>query len=140
MLQEVYAKKNFGQAYDSDNSLNETDDLQHMFTFITCHLAEPLTLSQLAWHAGMSRYAICRLFQRRFGVSPMRWLWCYRMKAAREMILRCPDLSLTDVAFACGFSCSAHFSRCFKKAYGECPRDFKQALLHSPADRSQTGN
>ncbi len=111
-----------------------------MITYISCHIAEPLTLSQLAWHVGMSRYAICRLFQRRYGVSPMRWLWRYRMKAAREMILRCPDLSLTDVAFACGFSCSAHFSRCFKKAYGESPREFKQALPLSQAGKSQTGN
>lgn len=34
--------------------------------------------------------------------------------------------SITDIAFEWGFTDSAHFSRAFKKAFGQSPRDYRQ--------------
>ena len=138
MVQQNCAEKT--DDLDFDNLEDEYLAVESTLVFIAEHFAEPVTLTDLAWHAGMSRFTFCRIFQRYFGSPPIRWLWLLRIKAAREMILKNPDQSLTDVAYACGFSCSAHFSRCFKKAFGESPRAFKQASRLLRAGKSQTGN
>src|SRR4051812_31305636 len=79
--------------------------------FILENFAEEVNLEDLAREAGMSRFNFCRRFHKECGVSPMRWLWNFRTILAHEFIALDPKWSLTDVAFSCGFTSSAHFSR-----------------------------
>lgn len=140
MLRQFYAEKNGDFSDESQVDQQEHVIVESALIYMAENLAEPLTLAELARRARMSRSAFCRLFQRCSGIPPMRWLWFCRVQSARDMIVESPDLSLTDVAFACGFSCSAHFSRCFKRTFGISPRAFRQALLLSRGDKSQRGN
>ena len=81
----------------------------------------------------MSRFHFCRSFQRAVGAPPVKWLWTLRTLLAAEFIDLDPKWSLTDVAFACGFNSSAHFSRAFKSRYGIAPRELREetrAALH----------
>jgi AraC-like DNA-binding protein len=43
------------------------------------------------------------------------------------------SLSITSIAFRCGFNSMAHFSRTFKKAYNVTPRDYRRHHLHAAA-------
>jgi AraC-like DNA-binding protein len=61
--------------------------------------------------------------------SPGQYLWGQRLERA-AMELRTPTSlrrSITDIAFGCGFSDSAHFSRSFRVAYGMTPRDYRSS-------------
>ena len=42
-------------------------------------------------------------------------------------MLRDPDLSLAEIASACGFASQAHFSRAFKQATGRPPGSWRQS-------------
>jgi AraC-like DNA-binding protein len=61
---------------------------------------------------------------------------------AKELIVLDPTWSLTDVAFACGFTSSAHFSRTYKQMFGERPSEFRRRaqadykLARTPFPRS----
>src|SRR5690606_33695587 len=79
--------------------------------------------------AGMTRFNFCRRFQKECGITPMRWLWTFRTLLAGEFIRLDPRWSLTDVAFACGFTSSAHFSRSFKQTFGKTPSQFRKETL-----------
>lgn len=82
---------------------------------------ESLTLQDLAKAARMPTNTLTRRFKRTFGLSPMRWLWAFRVYLAAEIIAAAPGWTLTDVAVHCGFGSSAHFSRRFKRLFGENP-------------------
>lgn len=100
-----------------------------VIAFILEAFAEEITLEDLAREAGMSRFNFCRRFHKECGLPPMRWLWNFRTQLAAEFILLDPRWSLTDIAFSCGFTSSAHFSRSFKAAFGKSPSQFKKDML-----------
>lgn len=96
--------------------------------FVTHHIDDVLSLGDLARVAGMSRFSFCRLFHRAYGVSPMRWLWQFRLSLAKELTMVQPHWLLTDVAIACGFTSSAHFSRAFRSQFGMSPTAMRENL------------
>lgn len=104
---------------------------EKVVAFVLEAFAEELTLEDLAREAGMSRFNFCRRFHKECGLPPMRWLWNFRTQLAAEFILLDPRWSLTDIAFSCGFTSSAHFSRSFKAAFGKSPSQFKKDALAS---------
>ena len=87
---------------------------------------EPLTLADLAAAAGLPQNKLTRLFKRAYGLSPMRWLWSFRVILAAELIAATPDGSLITAAERCGFASQAHFSRRFRELFGESPSRFRE--------------
>lgn len=97
--------------------------------YILENFAEEITLEDLAREAGMSRFNFCRRFHKECGVPPMRWLWNFRVLLAAEFINLDPRWSLTDVAFSCGFTSSAHFSRSFRAMFEKSPSQYRKEIL-----------
>ena len=99
--------------------------LRKCLDFMLDHYHENLDLERLAGVAGISRFDLCRVFKRHYKLSPMRFLWTFRTILAAEFIRMHPECRLTEIAFACGFNSSAHFSRTFRKNYGTSPFEYK---------------
>ena len=102
---------------------------EKVIAFVLDSFAEEISLEDLAREAGMSRFNFCRRFHKECGLPPMRWLWNFRTQLAAEFIQLDPRWSLTDIAFSCGFTSSAHFSRSFKAAFGKSPSQFKKEAV-----------
>lgn len=77
----------------------------------------------LADIAGMSTVYFRKLFTKRYGVSPMRYLSNIKIDAAKNLLLS-NNFSVSDIAEAVGFSNVYSFSRAFKKATGQSPTEF----------------
>ncbi|MFI6351610.1 GlxA family transcriptional regulator [Streptomyces sp. NPDC050743] len=65
------------------------------------NLDKPLTLTDLARHAGVSVRTLTRRFHAETGVSPLQWLLHQRIERAREL-LETTTLPMDQVAAACG--------------------------------------
>ncbi|MFF9584950.1 GlxA family transcriptional regulator [Streptomyces achromogenes] len=78
------------------------------------NLDKPLTLTDLARHAGVSVRTLTRRFQAESGVSPLQWLLHQRIERAKEL-LETTRLPMDQVAAACGLgtadSLRAHLVR-----------------------------
>ena len=84
------------------------------------NLEEPLSPSILAKQAGLSTRQLERLFRRYLDRSPKRYYLELRLKKARSLLLQ-TDLSVINVALACGFSSPSHFSKCYRAFYDRTP-------------------
>ena len=84
------------------------------------NLEEPLSPSGLARQAGLSTRQLERLFRRYLERSPKRYYLELRLKKARLLLLQ-TDMSVINVALACGFSSPSHFSKCYRAFYGRTP-------------------
>ncbi|WP_155952218.1 AraC family transcriptional regulator [Pseudomonas sp. CHM02] len=64
---------------------------------------------------------------REHGTSLMRYVWQQRIQHACALLTNsaCGNMSIDEVAWNCGFSSPAHFSRKFKQAYGLSPREMR---------------
>ncbi|MFL1453973.1 helix-turn-helix domain-containing protein [Marinobacter sp. GN3S48] len=61
------------------------------------------------------------------GLTPARYIWNKRFELSRRMLLESHSRSRTisDIAYACGFNSSSHFSREFRSRFGMTPRDYR---------------
>lgn len=89
--------------------------------FMQSHWHEPLTVESVANACGVSVRSVFAQFKRRRGVSPMAYLRDLRLENARRRLMSSPDVSVMDVALACGFSSLGHFARRFREKFGELP-------------------
>jgi AraC-like DNA-binding protein len=53
-------------------------------------------------------------------------IWTTRLDGCRGELARRPDRTISEIAFAWGFSSSAHFSRAFRKRFGVTPSEFRR--------------
>ena len=88
---------------------------------------DDVSLKDLADLAGLSRFHLTRLFQRRFGLAPSAYLRLLRLERAKRR-LAAGDTP-ADVAAALGFVDQAHLTRRFKAAYGMTPGRYRASRL-----------
>ncbi|WP_374652789.1 GlxA family transcriptional regulator [Dongia sp.] len=94
--------------------------LSRVIQLMESRLEEPVMSAALAKAAGMSLRQLERLFDRYFGMSPRRYYLDLRLQRARSM-LQYTDMSIVEVAVACGFGSAAHFSRSYHAWAGKAP-------------------
>ena len=80
--------------------------------------SEPLSLTEVARGAILSRFHFCRVFRDTTGVTPGRFLSAVRIYQAKRMLLT-TSLSITDIAFAVGYNSLGSFSNHFTNSVGE---------------------
>jgi len=84
------------------------------------NLEDPLPLEMVARAAGISLRELERLFRRWLKCPPGRYYRELRLVRARALLQQ-TDLAVTEVAIACGFASSAHFSRAYRQQFGHAP-------------------
>ncbi|WZB69237.1 helix-turn-helix transcriptional regulator [Achromobacter xylosoxidans] len=85
------------------------------------HLATPMTLKDIARHAGASDTALTRLFQEHRDTTPMNALRALRLDAARQRLLDGACANVTEAALAVGFGHLGRFSSTTRKDSANCP-------------------
>lgn len=86
--------------------------------------AEPLTVADLAEHAGLSERSFLRRFQRATGNSPAAYLQRLRVEKARGALERGPQ-STAEIAWAVGYRDASAFARAFKSVTGLSPGAYR---------------
>ncbi|MEX0970224.1 MAG: GlxA family transcriptional regulator [Paracoccaceae bacterium] len=84
------------------------------------NLEEPISPSILASDVGMSTRQLERLFRRYLNRSPKRYYMELRLQKARNLLLQ-TDMSVINVALACGFASPSHFSKCYRAHFATTP-------------------
>jgi len=104
------------------------EPLDRALALMLARAAEGWTVSALARAAGLSRAAFARQFQRRFGVSPMRYLADLRMREAARLLSE-TDATLALIAAEVGYESEFAFSRAFKRHSGDAPGTYRRKTL-----------
>jgi len=98
---------------------------------------EPISPSELAKSVNMSTRQLERLFRRYLNRSPKRYYMELRLEKARNLLLQ-TDMSVINVALACGFTSPSHFSKCYRAHFSRTPYR-ERGSPASAAERSRHG-
>ncbi|WP_148253564.1 choline metabolism transcriptional regulator GbdR [Aidingimonas lacisalsi] len=96
--------------------------LLEIVALMEANLEEPIGLHELAHYVDVSRRQLERLFQKYLHCSPSRYYLKLRLTRARQLLKQTP-MSIIEVASACGFVSTPHFSKCYREYFGIPPRD-----------------
>ncbi|MCG7492260.1 GlxA family transcriptional regulator [Thalassobius sp. Cn5-15] len=94
--------------------------LSQVIQMMEANMEEPISPSLLAKEVGMSTRQLERLFRRYLNRSPKRYYMELRLQKARNLLMQ-TDMSVINVALACGFASPSHFSKCYRSHYNTTP-------------------
>ena len=94
--------------------------LSQVIQMMEQNIEEPISPATLAKNVGMSTRQLERLFRRYLSRSPKRYYMELRLQKARNLLMQ-TDMSVINVALACGFASPSHFSKCYRAHYSTTP-------------------
>ena len=101
--------------------------LQRVIEYINEHLQDELSLFELARTAKLSPHYFATVFKASTGISPHRYVIERRIDRARDLLRR-DDKTISEIAYAVGFSSQSHLTANFRRMMGVTPRTFRQSL------------
>lgn len=101
--------------------------LRRVIGYINENLQEALSLAVLARIAELSPHHFATVFKASTGMSPHRYVIERRLERARDLLRR-NQHSISEIAYAVGFSSQSHLTAHFRQAAGLTPRGFRQSI------------
>lgn len=103
----------------------------HRIARTAAHIEEnylqPLSLTGLAEVSGCSVSQLIRDFKRSYGATPASYILHLRLEHAIQL-LKDKNLTVTEAAYASGFSDSNYFSRLFRQKTGLTPGQYRERV------------
>ena len=97
-------------------------------TYIHNNYSYPIKINEIANYIGIDRTYLYKIFMKEKKISPQDYLIQYRLQIATNM-LHDKNLTITEIAYSCGFKDVQSFSRQFKRDKGTSPRQYKQVMI-----------
>lgn len=110
---------------------------KRVMAYLSIRIDSPVRVSDLAAEVKLSPSHFARAFTIRLGLSPYTFIMKLRIERARALLLN-SDKSLAEIAFNCGLSDQAHFSRLFRRFVGMTPTEWRRQQLND--NTKQTGH
>jgi transcriptional regulator GlxA family with amidase domain len=92
------------------------------------NLEEPINPSTIASTLNISTRQLERIFRKYLNSSPGHYSMVLRLERSMQLLVA-TDMSIIEVAIACGFNTQSHFSKCFKREYGRSPLDMRRSTV-----------
>ena len=111
----------------ADSVREPRTDFQRVLKYIEKHIAEKLTIEQLADVMHLHPNYFIRHFKSFFGVSPIRFINNMRMDKAKQLLSE-SDMSIAQIAKFVGIDDIFYFSKQFKKYNGYAPTEYRHKI------------
>jgi AraC family transcriptional regulator len=95
---------------------------------LAAHVAETLSIEDLAQACGLSRSHFGKAFKLSTGLTPHAWRQQYRIERAQALLLG-ERVDLAAIAALCGFADQSHFNRVFARLVGDTPGNWRRMRL-----------
>ncbi|MEQ0560055.1 helix-turn-helix domain-containing protein [Amycolatopsis sp. NEAU-NG30] len=103
------------------------DAVDGLLTWAAERLDTPLSVGDLAAHAGVSPRTLARRFAEQLGTSPGAWLLARRVAAARTLLEE-TDLPVEAIATRVGLASAVNLRRRFRALVGTTPGAYRRAF------------
>lgn len=122
--QEPFPQKNAAEGY-----------VKQAVRYIEDHYPYAISVSDIAFHIGLDRTYLYKLFQKHRGCSPSEFLMNYRLEKAAEM-LENQELPISEIGVSVGFHDTSHFYKAFSAKFGMPPKKY-QITYYANSSRTE---
>ncbi|PRY58705.1 GlxA family transcriptional regulator [Glycomyces artemisiae] len=106
---------------------DDGESLEPTMQWLRRHLGDPVTLADIAKHAGVSARTLNRRFRDQTGTTPMQWRLRLRVHRA-QTLLETTALPVEEIARHCGFGTSIALRQHFARLVGMPPLAYRRAF------------
>ena len=105
-----------------------SQDMITICNYILQNLGNPLSVSLLAQKFNLSHNGLIWKFKKELNLAPSTYITMCRIKRAKSLLFD-NDLTISQIAEACGYANTYYFSNTFKKHEGISPSDFRKKCI-----------
>jgi AraC-like DNA-binding protein len=102
------------------------DRLSEVFQYVNENYKKDIVLVEIAAIANMTPTSFCRMFKLKTKKNFVEYLNEIRVSKACKFLLE-TDLSMSEIAYECGYKTASNFNKLFKKLMGMTPSEFKKS-------------
>ena len=102
----------------------DNNKISDILSFISDNALNKISIDDICEKTHISKYHLCRIFKENVGVTIGSFIKTRRLSVAKRL-LTTTELSVTQIAFNCGFSDSSFFTKTFSKEFGLSPTAFR---------------
>ena len=102
----------------------DNDDMKLVYDYIHKNFDKKITLEEIAQHVNMSIVTFNRFIKKRSGKTFINYLNEIRVSYASRWLIE-KDMSISEIAYLCGFNNIANFNKIFKSLKGSTPTEFR---------------
>lgn len=106
------------------------NDVEKAKTFISDHLADPITVRDVAEYMCLSAEYFTKLFKKETGQNIKEYITLTKVEAAKDMLERA-DFPISMVALELGYTNFSHFTQVFKKYEKITPSEYRSRTLEA---------
>ncbi|KPQ17058.1 MAG: AraC family transcriptional regulator [Algoriphagus marincola HL-49] len=106
--------------------IKETNQVERIAMFIAQNYTDPIKVSDIGQAIGLHPDHANNIFKKTFGTTLSQYITEERISHAQRVLLT-SDLSITQLAFNCGFQSISRFNAAFLKITGCTPREFRKS-------------
>ena len=99
--------------------------------FIAGHLADEMSLEQVAQAAALSPFYFCKIFKAATGLTFTDYVARARVEKTKQLLLN-PNVRISEAAYAAGFQSLSQFNRVFRRVEGQSPTTYRDHLHGAP--------
>ncbi len=113
---------------ENASKLSSSNRLAYVLDYISTHLHEPLSVSDLSKKACMSESHFHKTFKEELGVTPIDYINSQRIKLAIRL-LEDPSRKIKEIYLECGFENRSYFNRLFKRKLQVSPGEYQSKFM-----------
>ncbi|MBE6594989.1 MAG: helix-turn-helix transcriptional regulator [Ruminococcaceae bacterium] len=102
-------------------------DIAFMLSYFSEHLAEKISIEELADEVHLSHVGLIWKCKRHVGCTPSELLCRMRLQYAKQLLLE-GKMKVNEIAALCGYQNAYYFSNAFRKHYGISPTGFRDRM------------
>ncbi len=107
---------------------NKYPDIEKATKYIKKHFHEPISINEVADYVVLSRPYFSKLFKKAMGISFTEYLQELRLEETKRLLLQ-TDVSISKIAFSCGFSNLSYFNTFFRRMMKCTPGQYRAKTL-----------
>ena len=109
-----------------DEALSKDSNLyvSQAISYIRDPISEPLQADPVARYVGLNRSYLSTLFKQHTGLSPLKYIQKFRLTKAQHL-LESSQLSVSAIAYSCGYQETESFHKIFKQHTGLSPKRYR---------------
>ncbi|MBD0832943.1 AraC family transcriptional regulator [Aestuariibaculum sediminum] len=110
----------------NDELIDSSRSVQLFLDELEKNLSDDWTIGKMAESAGVGLTRFTHHCKRLTNLTPMRYLMMRRLEWSKKLLVENAGLSVSQIAFSCGFSTSQYFSTVFKKHEKCTPQEYRE--------------
>lgn len=130
----------FEDAQILEDALHVPRSILQVKELIDGNFTQSFTVGALAREVAITPQHLIALFRKHLGETPIRYLWKKRAERGNFLLLH-TGMSISEIAYQCGYKNPFHFSRQIKQHFGSSPRELRlRRGFRTPADVAENAS